>query len=104
MNIKPEVWGGLVGEGEDFYDPLVNIEAGVRLIRRIVERLENPTVAGVGSIYNFTGQEIVVDNGASVAEFYKSQPWNQRPKDMTPGLAEYMTRRRDALKPRLPTD
>ncbi|MEO3429731.1 hypothetical protein AAFN88_12775 [Pelagibius sp. CAU 1746] len=102
MNIKSGVWGGLVGEGKDFYDPLVNIEAGVRLIRRIIERLQTPTVAGVGSIYNFTGQEIVVDNGATVAEIYKTQPWKRRPKDFPSGLEMYMTQRRDALKQRLP--
>lgn len=75
MNINPAVWGGLGIDERSADDPLTNIRAGVTLIRRISERIENPSAAKVASIWNFAGRERVNDFGAYVEHIYREKPW-----------------------------
>ena len=77
MNINPEIWGGLLGGKADFYDPAQNIEASTILIKRIADRLENPTAEAVASIWNYLGQEETVELGAYVQQVYESRAWEQ---------------------------
>ncbi|MEQ9566014.1 MAG: hypothetical protein RLN85_09410, partial [Pseudomonadales bacterium] len=98
MNIQPATWSDLVGGEKNFSDPLVNIKAGVTVIRRIIERLAKPTVAKVGSIYGFTGYENVSDNGARIAEFYRTRAWERKPDNLSPRTWRAVQARRDALK------
>ena len=42
---------------EEFKNPEANIRAGVTLIKRIRDRLDDPSEAKIGSIWNFTGAE-----------------------------------------------
>lgn len=79
MNIKKSLWSGLVDEGADFADPIINIRGGISLIRRIQERIKNPTVAKVASIYHIAGREFVHHNGARAAEFYRDRAWQKKP-------------------------
>jgi hypothetical protein len=75
MNINPTLWGGLLGDDADLYDEAQNIEASAILIRRIADRLENPTPVAIASIWNFAGREQPNDFGAYVARMYDEQPW-----------------------------
>jgi hypothetical protein len=75
MNIKPDVWKGLGFTKEDFKNPRMNIRAGITLLKRIIARVENPTVAKVASLYNNLRTEHVTDYGARVAEVYTNHPW-----------------------------
>jgi soluble lytic murein transglycosylase-like protein len=79
MNIKPEVWSGLGFKEEDFYDPEVNIEAAVTLIKEIQDRLDpkDQTPAKIGSIYNYAGRELVNDYGARVQDVYDKKLWTK---------------------------
>ncbi len=79
MNIKPEVWSGLGYDEEDFSKPEKNIEAAVKLIKGIQDRLDpkDRTPANIGSIYNFAGAEIVNDVGARIQRAYDEQLWKK---------------------------
>ncbi len=75
MNIQPKTWAGLSDGPIDFHDPEMNVRAGVTFIRRIVERLDDPTPARVASIWNFTGRELVSDFGARTQAVYDNPEW-----------------------------
>ena len=71
MNIKPGMWAGLDGvKKEEFENPEANIRAGVTLIKRIQDRLDDPSEAKIGSIWNYTGAEQVNDKGARIQKIY----------------------------------
>ena len=80
MNIKPKVWAGMGGVGEEeFKDPEKNIHAGVALIKAIRDRLrpEDRTAAKIGSIYNFTGRENVSGRGARIGRIFDERSWEK---------------------------
>ncbi len=78
MNIKPTPWDELMSDqNADFDDEATNIEAGVILIKRITDRLENPSPAAVASVWNFLGREKTNDIGAYVGRIYAEKPWNR---------------------------
>ncbi|MEE9250111.1 MAG: hypothetical protein V3U93_03160 [Alphaproteobacteria bacterium] len=78
MNIKARLWADLIGvKEEEFRKPEVNIRVAVTLIRRIQERLDDPTPARVGSIYNFTGREKVSDVGARIQKAFDEKLWRK---------------------------
>ena len=80
MNIKPKVWAGMGGVGEEeFKDPEKNIHAGVALIKAIRDRLrpEDRTAAKIGSIYNFTGRENVSLRGARIGRVFDERLWEK---------------------------
>ena len=71
MNIKPSMWAGLDGvKKEEFKNPEANIRAGVTLIKRIRDRLDDPTPAKIGSIWSFTGAEKINEKGARIQKIY----------------------------------
>lgn len=76
MNINPEIWGGLGIDRRTAADYLTNIRAGVPLIKRISDRIENPTPEKIASIWNFTGRERVNDFGAYAGRVYIEKPWD----------------------------
>ena len=78
MNINPRLWAGLIGvKEEEFHNPEVNIRAAVALIKRIQERVDGPTPAKVGSIYNFAGREKVSNFGARVQKAFDNRLWER---------------------------
>lgn len=76
MNIRPDPWAATEDAPADMSDPPTNIRIAVTLIRRIVDRIDDPTPAEVASIWNFTGRERVNDFGARVQDVYERKPWN----------------------------
>ncbi|NNG04024.1 MAG: hypothetical protein HKM95_07975 [Inquilinus sp.] len=87
MNIRPEPWERLSSDPIDFVDPAQNIRAGVTLLHRIIDRVDDPNPSNVASIWNFTGRELVSDFGARVEAVYDSRPWS------SPGPARSYYRR-----------
>ena len=95
MNINPYIWGPLVNDGKNFrfvvtplahpYDeahkrfenPQINIRAAAILLKRISERLDDPTPAKVGSLYNSLAKEKVTDYGARVERVYRTREWEK---------------------------
>lgn len=75
MNIQNQ-WGrGFIGENYDPYNKSQNIEAGVKLIKRISESIENPTPAKIGAMWNGIMVDNINDVGARVGKYYKEKPW-----------------------------
>ena len=77
MNMNPEIWGPLGFDGTTALDPKVNIRAGVTLIKRLTERLEDASPEKVGTVYNSTAKESVTDYGAYVGRVYREKPWSK---------------------------
>lgn len=75
MNIRPDPWAAIEDPPADLSDPATNIRIAVTLIRRIAERVDDPTPAKVASIWNFTGRELVNDFGARVQDAYERRLW-----------------------------
>lgn len=70
MNINPDLWSALSDPPADLNDPRANIRNAVTLIRRITERVDDPTLAKVASIWIFAGAEQVGDYGARVQDVH----------------------------------
>ena len=75
MNIRPDPWAALTNPPADLADSETNIRTAVTLLRRIAERIDDPTPAKVASIWNFTGRELVNDFGARVQAVYDERTW-----------------------------
>lgn len=78
MNIRYDKWAGLGFSERDFFDATMNIRAGVTLIRRILDRLDEPTVSKVATLYNSLPKDSVSDFGARVAEVYRTRAWERK--------------------------
>lgn len=90
MNVRRSLWGALIdnqqhyrpaGKGpgyyvDDFDNPRLNIRAGVTLLKRIEDRLENPTIRNIATLYNLLGKNKVTDYGARVERIYQTREWN----------------------------
>jgi len=74
MNIHVEYWEGLGYSREQLQQPEINIRVGILILKRIIERIQNPTVEKIASIYNFLGNEKVTDYGARVKIICQEQP------------------------------
>lgn len=82
MNVNPDYWAPLLEEleymKEDVIsDPRANIRVGAELLRRIRDRVPNPTVEKVASIYVTLGRENTNDYGARVQRLYDTRPWER---------------------------
>jgi len=75
MGVNPDIWGELARKGSDFYDAATNIEVAVTLIRRIEDRLADPTPEKIATLYNGLAKETVSDYGARVGRYYRDKPW-----------------------------
>lgn len=77
MNIRPDIWGKLGSGTADFTNPRTNIRAGVTLIKRIADRLDDPTPERIATLWNSTGREHVNDFGAYVGRMFRERPWER---------------------------
>jgi hypothetical protein len=77
MNILVDYWKDLGFTREDLKNPEKNIEAGCILLRRIWDRVKNPTIEKVASIYNLLGTTKVLDYGMRVRKIYDLKLWNE---------------------------
>ena len=48
---------------------------GALILSRIIDRVPNPTIEKVASIYNYTGKEKVSDYGLHVIRIYEDRLW-----------------------------
>ncbi len=79
MNIRPNPWQGLAGEQEDLNDPDANVRAGVTLIKRISNRLSDPSIAKIATLYNSLAKDQVTNYGAQVEQIYNDKLWQRPP-------------------------
>ena len=81
MNIRPDPWAAIDAPPADLTDPATNVRIAVTLIRRLSERIDDPTPAKVASIWNFTGHESVSDLGARIERVMEEKPWQMPPTE-----------------------
>jgi hypothetical protein len=74
MNVR-SMWLPLGKKGADLRNIDDNIQIGITLIKRIQDRLDNPTVEKIATLYNSLAKDEVSDYGARVGEIYRTQPW-----------------------------
>jgi peptidoglycan hydrolase-like protein with peptidoglycan-binding domain len=76
MNINPKIWGALgIETREAARSPERNIRAAALLLKRIGDRLDDPTPEKIGSIWNGVGMETVNHRGARIGRIYREKPW-----------------------------
>jgi hypothetical protein len=80
MNINPEIWKDLGINRKTASDPETNIRASVTLIKRISERIDDPTSAKIGSLWNGITHEHVNERGARIGKIYEGRPWENLAK------------------------
>ncbi len=79
MNINGDIWRPLIDKEQGpLNNPEENIEAGVILIKRISDRIENPTPAKIGSVWNFTGRELTSFFGEAIGRAFTEKPWQKK--------------------------
>jgi peptidoglycan hydrolase-like protein with peptidoglycan-binding domain len=75
MNIQRQ-WSVLIGRsGTALYNSSNNIEVAIVLLKRIKIRIQEPTIAKIGSVWLFAGAEDVVEYGKYIEKIYKTKPW-----------------------------
>jgi len=77
MNIHAGYWKGMGFSREELKKTNNNIDAGVRLLRSIQDRIPNASVEQIASVYHSLGATKVSDYGARVGRLYEEQPWRK---------------------------
>lgn len=77
MNIHYEYWKNLGFSKEQLLIPKINIDVGTLILKRIQNRLKDPKISKIASVYNFIGKERVSDYGSRVARIYKERAWEK---------------------------
>ena len=76
MNINAKKWSKLSNaDPGDMYNPEANIDTSALLLRRIRDRIDNPTPEKIGSIWNYSGKEKTNEFGEYVGKVYHEKPW-----------------------------
>lgn len=76
MNIRESLWADLIPDGGELTHPGDNIAAGVRLIKEIQDRVTDPSVTNIASLYYDLGANVVQDYGARVDRIYQQRLWS----------------------------
>lgn len=78
MNIQKERWSDLIRKKpEEMYDPKSNIEASAILLKRIRDRIEDPTPEKIGTIWNKLGMHETHQLGDYIGKVYRDKPWKK---------------------------
>lgn len=78
MNIQKNRWASLIGKKpEEMYDPDVNIEASALLLSRLWDRIEKPTPAKIGTLWNDLDNQQTNVFGEYIGKVYRDKPWKK---------------------------
>lgn len=77
MNVHAEYWKDLGFSKEDLDNPEKNIQAGVKLLKSIQDKMPNASPAKIGTVYNSLGARKVSDYGARIEQILKDKPWKE---------------------------
>lgn len=75
MNIQGALWSDMDGKHYNTKDSEQNIELSILVLKRLVDSIEKPTAAKVGTVWNATSEDKVSDFGARVGYNYKHRWW-----------------------------
>ena len=73
MNIHYQYWKDLGFNKSQLQIPKINIHVGTLLIKRIQDRLKDPKIYKIASVYNILGKENISEHGVQVANIYKNK-------------------------------
>jgi hypothetical protein len=79
MNIDKTIWAGLLPPGGSFSNDYDNIAAGITLIKRLTDRIDQPDLQKVATLYNATARDKVADYGARVDLISSNRIWENTP-------------------------
>lgn len=77
MNIHATYWKELGFSRKDLNDPEKNIQAGIKLLKNIEDRMPNASAAEIATVYNHLGAKKVSDYGARIERLLKDKPWEK---------------------------
>lgn len=90
MSIRSDVWAGLGLPPDKARDPETNIRAAVTLVKRISDRLEDPSPEKIGTLWNSLSQEQISERGARIGRIYRDRSWEKglgiQPIDLSNGF------------------
>ncbi len=75
MNVHYEYWKELGFNKSQLQIPEINIHVGTLIIKRIQDRLKDPKIRKIASVYNILGRESVSKYGAQVENIYRNKAW-----------------------------
>jgi hypothetical protein len=75
MGINPEKWSGLGIDRDAARNSEDNIRAAIILVKRIQDRIADPTVEKIATLYNGLMLEKVSNYGAQVGRYFRDKPW-----------------------------
>lgn len=75
MNVNTDYWGNTWGTREQLKSPQFNIDAGTKMLKVIIDRMDNPSVSQVATVYNDSKARSITDYGKRVQSIYLSKPW-----------------------------
>lgn len=75
MNIHADYWRDLGYSREDLKNPDKNIEAGVKLLKRIKQNMPYAPDEEIASVYNSLDARYVTDYGMRVKKVMQERPW-----------------------------
>jgi soluble lytic murein transglycosylase-like protein len=76
MNIHVSYWKDFGYSRKDLLNPAKNIEAGVKLLKRIIKSSPSKlTVVQIGTLYNNLAADKISNYGVRLESIYKNQPW-----------------------------
>lgn len=80
MNVNTAYWGDRWGSKESLANPRLNIEAGARMLRSIVDKMpKDATVAQIASVYHSDRAPKVDDYGARAQSIHDEESWRKTP-------------------------
>lgn len=77
MNVYASYWEDLGFSRSDLKNPEINIEVGCLILKRIWDRVKDPTIEKVATVYQILGATMVTNYGAQVKKFYEQKPWRE---------------------------
>lgn len=88
MNVNYDYWKELADKmgytkEQVKIDKETNITIGYELIKRIIDRIENPTIEKIGTLYNSLAKEKISSYGRILKYYYDNKSWlNLKPPSM----------------------
>ena len=77
MNVRSDYWADLGFSREELKEPEHNISAGILLLKRIWDRVPDPSVEKVATLYQDLGATKVSKYGARVGKIYADKLWKK---------------------------
>ena len=82
MNIDYDYWSDLGLTHENVYDPETNIRAATTLIKRMQDRIIDPTPEKIVTLYQGLARDKTSDYGAHGQRVYENKQWEKPYSEM----------------------